>query len=306
MFRDLTKWLLFLLLCTVWGSSFILMKLGLYGNGNLPLLSPYQVAALRIFSASLVLLFFFVRAVKRIPRNAWGYIFLSGLLGNFLPAFLFCIAETRISSALTAMLNTLTPICALLAGVIIYHVPARFNQWLGVITGLAGCIILFGAADGLFSGDLSFTALVLLATVCYGLNVNMVRHKLSRIASLDIAAAAFAVFLLPSAAVLLLSGFFRLPLSNKPYLIAVSATAVLGIAGTALATIAFYKVVKLAGPVFASMVTYGIPFIAITWGIIYGETITAPEVTGLVIILAGVYIASRTKAAAPLKEAESA
>jgi drug/metabolite transporter (DMT)-like permease len=287
------KWLIFLLLCTVWGSSFVLMKLGMYGKGNILILNPFQVAALRIFSASIVLLPFFLKAFRRIPRRAWGYIFLSGMFGNFLPAFLFCIAETKIESALTAMLNTLTPISALLIGLIFYRAGVNKNQWLGVIIGFAGCYILFSADKNFASGELGYAMMVILATICYGINVNMVRNKLSSVGSLDIAAGAFTALMLPSMLVLFFTGFHQLPLNTVPYIIAVSATSVLGILGTALATVVFYKLVKLAGPVFASMVTYGIPFIAIIWGLLYGEAVNGWQVLGLVVILTGVYLAGR-------------
>jgi drug/metabolite transporter (DMT)-like permease len=74
---------------------------------------------------------------------------------------------------------------------------------------------------------------------------------------------------------------------------AVAASAVLGILGTALASVLFYILLKKAGPVFASMVTYGIPFVAVGWGISAGESITAMQVACLLVILAGVYLARK-------------
>jgi drug/metabolite transporter (DMT)-like permease len=280
----------------VWGSSFILMKLGLYANGKTQVLNPFQVAALRIFSAGIVLLLFFFKAAKKIPSKALGYIFLSGLLGNFLPAFLFCIAESRIDSSLTAMLNTLTPICALLTGILVYRSKATFNQWMGVLTGLTGCILLFEGKSTLLPGEIWYALMVIAATVCYGVNVNLVRHKLYFLASIHIAAMAFTMLLIPSALVLYVTGFFRLPLSDASHFIAVSSTSVLGTIGTALATVAIYRLVQKGGAVFASMVTYGIPFVAIFWGFIYGESIGIVQVVGLMVILAGVFMAGRLRA----------
>ncbi|MES2648681.1 MAG: DMT family transporter [Bacteroidota bacterium] len=288
----LKQWIIFILLCSIWGSSFILMKLGMYDVAGQPLLNPYQVAALRIFSAGIALIPFFLKAHRRIPAASRGYIVLSGLLGNFLPAFLFCIAETKIDSALTAMLNTLTPICALLVTAIVYHKAVGFNQWLGVLTGFAGCLLLFISKISAPAEELVYAVYVIVATICYGLNVNMVRQKLSHIASLDIAAGAFAAFIIPSALVLFATGFHELPLTTPAFAKAVAATIVLGVIGTAIASIIFYMLVKIAGPVFSSMVTYGIPFIAIFWGLLYGEQVTILQVVGLVIILSGVYLAS--------------
>ncbi|HYJ38522.1 MAG TPA: EamA family transporter, partial [Chitinophagaceae bacterium] len=70
-------------------------------------------------------------------------------------------------------------------------------------------------------------------------------------------------------------------------------SAILGITGTAMASILFYALLKKAGPVFSSMVTYGIPFVAIFWGWLAGESITLFQVICLVLILAGVYISRR-------------
>ena len=289
---NLKKWFIFLLLCTIWGSSFILMKLGMFGDDGQPLLNAYQVAALRILSAGVALVPFFLKAHRRIPAASRGNVILSGLLGNFLPAFLFCIAESKIDSALTAMLNTLTPICALIVAAVVYRKSIAFNQLVGVVIGFAGCVFLFVSKKSAPAGELVYASYVIVATVCYGLNVNMVRQKLGHISSMDIAAGAFAAFIIPSALVLFFTGFQHLPLSAPAYTQAILATVVLGIAGTAIASIIFYMLVKLAGPVFSSMVTYGIPFIAIMWGLVYGEHITFLQVIGLIIILIGVYLAS--------------
>src|SRR5687768_5602399 len=88
------KWLLFFALTVIWGSAFILMKEGMKA------LTPYQVASIRMVSAGIVLLPVGIKNFRQIPKEKIGWIFLSGMLGNFIPAFLFCIAETRITSSL--------------------------------------------------------------------------------------------------------------------------------------------------------------------------------------------------------------
>ena len=69
----------------------------------------------------------------------------------------------------------------------------------------------------------------------------------------------------------------------------------MGIAGTAIATIFFYILVKRAGVIFSSMVTYGIPFIALFWGVVAHEDLTWKEIGSLAVILAGVFIANRSE-----------
>ena len=135
--------------------------------------------------------------------------------------------------------------------------------------------------------------LVLLATVFYGLNVNMIGRNMQGVGSLNIASLAFVFLIIPSLIILYINGYFALPLGNKTILISTLASAVLGIMGTAVASILFYMLVKRAGTLFASMVTYGIPFIAVIWGVLYGEQVTFWQIGCLGIILAGVYLVNR-------------
>lgn len=262
-------------------------------HAGMPVLSAWQVAGLRIFSASLVLLPFSISAYKRIPAASRGYVILSGLLGSFFPAFLFCIAESKIESALAATINSLTPIFAILVAAVVYKKKVPAGQLLGVIIGFCGCLLLFINKLSASPSHLPYAFLVMLAALSYALNGNMVRQKLTGISSIDIAALAFAALLIPSGLVLFFSGFHQLPLLSMPFTIAIGASLVLGILGTAFASIIFYMLVKKAGPVFASMVTYGIPFIAIGWGIYFGEDIGMGQLLALIVILAGVYIAGK-------------
>jgi drug/metabolite transporter (DMT)-like permease len=287
-------WLLFISLCLIWGSSFILMKLGMFTPDHGTVLTANQVAAIRILSASLVLLAFAPGAWKRLPSTGTGiYVFLSGLLGSFFPAFLFCLAESKIDSSLAGTINAMTPIFTLLIATIFFNNKIALHKWLGIAVGFAGCLLLFVGKGTASGGSYSYAAYAVLATVFYGINVNMVRQRLMQVPSLDIAALAFSFLLLPSLAVLYFSGFFQLPLLKAPYLGAILASATLGIIGTALASVLFYILVKRAGIVFASLVTYGIPFVALGWGILYGEKIADTQMLALLIILSGVYLANQ-------------
>lgn len=290
MSNKVINWLLFIILSVIWGSSFILMKWGMNGD----LLSPYDVASIRIFSAGLVLLPFAVRAFKTIPISKWWVVILSGLLGSFFPAYLFCIAETRIDSALAGILNALTPLFTIIIGVGFFQLRASSKKWLGIILGfIALALIPFAANNSVSFKDFSYTFFVLLATVFYGVNVHLVGRYMKHIPSLHIAAMAFVFLMIPSLIILLINGYFYLPLSKPEYINATAASATLGIAGTAIASILFYMLLKQAGALFGSMVTYGIPFVAILWGLYYGESVTVLQFVCLGIILMGVYIANK-------------
>jgi len=285
----LFHWLLFLLLSLIWGSSFMLMKEGMNA------LSPGQVAALRMITAGIVLLPFAFRGLRKIPRRKIPVVILSGLLGNFFPAFLFCFSETQIDTSLAGILNALTPLFTVLVGVAFFSLKAGRNKITGVTIGFAGLCLLFTSHGRIDTSHLSYGALILLATLLYGINVNLVSRYLQGIASLDIAAVAFGVLVIPSLAILYASGYFSLPLGASAVLRSTLAGSVLGIMGTAVASILFYMLMKRAGAVFASMVTYGIPFVAVVWGIWLGETIGIIQVISMGIILCGVAVANRSE-----------
>lgn len=279
------NWLLFIILSFIWGSSFILMKEGLHS------LSAYHVASLRMLSGGIVLLPVAFSKWRSFGWTEKRWILISGLLGSFFPAYLFCIAETRVSSALAGFLNSTTPILTMMIGAVMFKVSFTRNKWIGVVAGLSGMAMLFlsEAAD---LKNFLFSLLVLIATICYAFNANIAAAKLKSIGPTNIAALAFAMLIPPSLIVLILTGFFKLDLTDQDVLYSIGASSLLGIAGTALATILFYRLLKKAGALFASMVTYGIPFVALFWGLIAGESIHLLQVIGLVVILGGVMWAS--------------
>ena len=290
------NWFLFVVLCLIWGSSFELMKLGMFENHDLskPVLSPYQVASIRIFSAGIVMLPFAFKALKSIPKNLLQYIILSGLIGSFIPAFLFCIAETKIGGGIAGSLNSLTPLFVILVGALFFNLVTNSRKIVGVLIGLMGSVFLIYAnSKDQHINHFLYIGFVILATVLYGFNVNMVVKKLTAVPSIQIAAIAFSFLIIPSLIILYFTGYFSLNLFESKYILATSASSILGILATAIASILFYSLMKKAGGLFASTVTYGIPFVAIGWGLLNGEHITILHVIGLIIILCGVYLANK-------------
>lgn len=256
-------------------------------------LSPYHVASIRIISAGLVLLPFILKAIRQIPSNKRGVVILSGLLGSFFPAYLFCIAETKIDSALAGIMNALTPLFVIIVGSAFFQLKVKPVQVLGIVIGFIGLSLLVAAGSNINFEYFSYAVLVLLATLLYGINVNMVGRHMQGIGSIEIASMAFVCLLIPCSIILYFTGYFALPLTEPDYLWSTGASAVLGIFGTAVASILFYMLLKRAGALFASMVTYGIPFVAIGWGIWGGEQVNLIQVTCCGIILVGVYLANK-------------
>lgn len=256
-------------------------------------LSPYHVASLRLMSAGIILLPFAIKAFKHIPVNKRLLVILSGLLGSFFPAYLFCVAETKIDSALAGILNALTPLFVIISGVAFFQLKVKMLQIIGILIGFVGLCLLVASGAHINLTYFGYAFLVLLATLFYGINVNMVGRHMNGIGSLEIASMAFIFLIIPCFLILFFTGYFSLPLSNEAYLISTFASSVLGIFGTAIASILFYMLVKRGGALFASMVTYGIPFVAVAWGIWGGEHVNFLQVICLTVILVGVYLANK-------------
>ncbi|MBM3444309.1 MAG: DMT family transporter [Bacteroidetes bacterium] len=283
------KWILYAALCLIWGSSFILMKEGL------ETMSPYQVASIRILCAGVFMLPFVFKAYREVPKEALWSIILSGFLGTFFPAYFFCMAQTKIDSSLAGILNALTPISTVAMGTFFFQMRVTWIKWAGMVIGFGGMLILLlNGEKGINLDHIAYSLFVIGATICYGLNVNMVNKYIQNIAPMHIASLAFSSLIVPTLVVLMATGYFTDPhLANGDWNQGTLAAGTLGLVGTGVASILFYSLMKKAGPVFASTVTYGIPFVAIGWGLTSNESITAGQWVGLVIILIGVRLANK-------------
>jgi drug/metabolite transporter (DMT)-like permease len=289
--KGFLNWFIFILLSIIWGSSFIMMKEGLLS------LSAFQVASLRVVFSGIVLLPAAIKHFKKVPSNKLGIIFLSGVLGSLLPAYLFCVAELGIDSALAGTLNSLTPIFVIITGALIFKSSTSANKILGILVAFTGSLLLLLSKGNMQeSQNLVYVSFVVLATICYGINVNMVYKHLHDIGSIQIASLALTLNAVPALIVLYFTGYFSLPLTDAGILYSTGHAAMLGVFATAIASIIFYVLVKRAGAVFASMVTYGIPVIANFWGMIYGEEVGWNQFACLLLILTGVYLANRKPA----------
>ncbi len=175
-------WLIFIILCIIWGSSFKLMK------DSTVALSGAQIAALRIFSAGIVFVPFAIFYFSKIPRQKLGLVILSAVFGNLLPAFLFAIAMTKIDGSLGGILNSLTPICVVVIGIFFFKDKIKSQKIVGVLTGFLGLVLLtivpaLTGEKSISFNNFSYTLLILLATFLYGINVNIVSHYLKGIRS---------------------------------------------------------------------------------------------------------------------------
>lgn len=283
------NWTIFILLCIIWGSSFILMK------ASKEELNWAQIASLRIFSAAVVMLPFALFYISRIPTKKIPVVILSAIVGNLLPAYLFAGAIANdVDSSLAGILNSLTPLCVVIIAIAFFKDKIQAKKILGVLIGFAGLVILTLAGGKEISFEnFQYTLLILLATVSYGFNINIVAHYLKDINPVQLAMVSITFMIIPTAIVLWQQDFLQLDFEDSNMQLALINTVALGIAGSAIATALFYLLVKKAGGLFASLVTYGIPFVALAWGFVYGENITPIQIGSLSIILVGVYLANR-------------
>jgi drug/metabolite transporter (DMT)-like permease len=282
-----SKWFFLLLLALIWGSSFILIKRGLVG------LTPYQLGAFRIFFAGLFLLIIGFNSLKSIPKQKWKYIALTALFGTFIPAFLFSIAETRLDSSISAILNSLTPLNSLILGILSFGLIFKRSQIYGVIIGFIGSILLvFNGAIHHPEQNYYFSIFVIIASICYAVNVNLVKKFLSDLSPLSITTGNFAVMILPAILILTFSGIEETIAIEKTQH-SIFFILLLGILGTGIANIIFFKLIQISSPVFATSVTYLIPIVAFFWGLLDNEMLTPVQFLGAFIILIGVYLSSK-------------
>jgi drug/metabolite transporter (DMT)-like permease len=284
--QNFTNWLLFLVLSVVWGSSFILMK------KSAEHLNGLQIGAVRIFSAGMAFLPFAVFHVAKIPLKKLGVVILTGLLGNFLPALLFATAiKGNGESSLASILNSLTPLFVIVIGVLFFKTRVQQRKIVGVLIGFAGLVIL-SLLRGPVSANDHGLLLILIATIFYGLTVNLVSHYLKGIDGFKIASVSLTVMAIPSLILLWQQNVFSIARYDEEARVSIAVACLLGVVGSAIATALYYVLIQKAGGLFASLVTYAIPVVAMIWGLLAYEDITALQVVCLAMILAGVYIAS--------------
>ena len=287
--KNLIAWALLILLAIIWGSSPILIKKALIK------LDPFEIGALRLTLASFVLFPFLAKNLKEIRRKDYLILFISGIVGNVLPYFLYPIAQTKIDSATSGVLTSLTPFFALIVGVLFYKLKATKNNIIGLVIGFIGTslLILFSSKSDGFSVDL-FGLFVVAATLLYGINLNLVKYHLNHLKPITITSFSIVSILPITVYILFYSTPFLSHFNNfNNYSLEFGYVFILGFLGTSIATIVFYNLIKIKDTVFASMVTYLMPIVAIIFGVLDGEIINAIQLFGMALIMGGVFINSK-------------
>ena len=250
--------------------------------------SSFQVGSLRILITFLVLLPIAIRNLAKLNRDNILSVLIIGFLGNAIPAFLFPVAQTKISSSLAGMLNSLSPVFTLIIGIIIYKRMAIKTQIAGVILGL------IGAAGLLYTGSFTFNLyglFVVLATILTGFSSNEV-SKVKGLNGIQVTSLAFFV-ISPVAICYLLFSDFSSALETENWVRNFIFISILAILGSATAQALFYVLIRDTSPLFASTVSYFIPIVATIWGLSDNEHLTSSMLISVIFVFVGVYIINR-------------
>ena len=279
------------ILTFIWGSSFILIKKGLIA------FNPVEVGALRIFFAYLVAVPIALKYLRGFLKKNWRKLFIYGLFGNLVPAILFASAETSLSSSLTGILNSVTPISTLIIGALFFSTAIKSKQLIGLVISFSGSVMLsFIGSEGELGSFNYYALFVIAATLCYGYTTNLVKVDLKHINSL--ALTSIALFMVGPFT------FFYLVFSDvpakvinggHPALMSLGFIFLLGAFGTTAALFLFNKLISLTTAVFAASITYLIPLTAVVWGALDGESIFVFHFIGMALVVSGVYLISKYK-----------
>ena len=283
-------WVLLIILAIIWGTSFILIKRSLVA------FDAGEVGALRMLSAGIVLLPFALLNYKKIKGKNWGILFIVGFFGSFIPAFLFAKAETHLDSSLAGVLNALTPIFVLIVGAILFTQRFSKSQVTGIIIGFLGTIFLVFAGSSGITNINFYGLFVVLATICYGFNANIIKFNITGLNALTITSISLGMVMPIALAYTLFFTDVPHQVYTEPSArISLLYVSILGVLSTAVAMGIFNKLIQITTPIFSSSVTYLIPIVAVIWGLWDGEVLLLGHYLGMLGILTGVYIANRKK-----------
>ena len=280
--RKLWHWLALILLSLIWGTSYILMKKGLES------FSPLQVGALRIVITFICLLPVALKHFNHLNKTNILSVIIIGLFGSVIPAFLFPLAETKISSSLAGMLNSMSPVFTLLFGITIYKRKLIKTQIAGVFLGL------LGATGLLYTGSFTFNIFglfVVLATILSGISSNEVSH-VKELNGIKITALSFFVTS-PVAIIYLLFSDLSVPMHTENWVRNLCFIGILAILGSAIALVIYYLLIRDTSPIFGSSVTYFIPVVATLWGLADNEHFSSSMLVSVIFIFAGVFIINK-------------
>jgi len=284
------EWSALVFLMLVWGSSFILVKKGLES------FSGMELGALRIVITFVILLPFAVTRIRTVPASSLRFFFITGLLGSGIPPFLFGVAQMHIDSFLAGVLNALTPLFTLIAGVMFFSAKATWLNVAGVLLALAGAAgLLVAVSNPQLANGTIYGLLVVVATMLYALNMNIIKKRLGGFDPLTITSLMFAGIGIPATIYLFAgTGFTQTMMTAPDAWVSFGFVAVLSVFGSAISMVVHNWLIHRTSALFASTVTYMMPIVSIFWGIADGEVFLIGYLVWIALILGGVYLTNGT------------
>ena len=301
----------FAILVLIWGSSFLFMKVGLEA------MTPIQIATMRVLTGMVVVLALLAMTGGRLPTTwrVWRHMIVIGFFLSAFPFTLFAISETRVSSALAGIGNSTTPIATVLATmVIIPNARTATRKIVAVLIGFVGVVLIAQPWTVAERPDLVGFAMAVVGGASYGVGWTYYHRFLSGadLGGLSQPAAVLVVgagFLVPASLVVwwLDRGHQATPWATHGTAdgfqawLPLLAVIALGALGTGLAFMFQYDVVRAAGPVVGSTITYLIPIVSVLLGtLVLGEHLSWSAVAGFVVVLGAALVIN-----APERRAES-
>ncbi len=288
-------WGIILILTFTWGSSYLILK-----RLEEIILDPLQVVSGRMLCAGVLLFPFGIRSIPRIPAKAWVWLILFALITNVGLTYLNALAQTQLLSAVNAMLSALTPVMTFFIAFLLYRQRMIPMQVVSLVIGLGGTLLLIFASNDDTSLSFNPYALVaVLAAVAGGLSANMIKYNLGDLKMMEIASVGFLLVMPVTACYAYESGLFE-ALSGASGVLTTTQSQdallyflFLGAFANALGIILYVRLIQLSSPVFASLVNYLVPIVALFWGIMDGEVILLVHVMAMLLIILSVWLGNR-------------
>jgi drug/metabolite transporter (DMT)-like permease len=279
---------LLLILGAIWGASFLFIEVAERA------LQPTTIMAGRLLLAAAVLVPVLLastglRRSWRALRGMWLIGLVSGVVNAALPFTLIAWGQEHVDSGTASIANASMPIfVVLLAWRVRRSESARGIRLVGVLLGFVGVGVLAGASPGGSWWAVAGTLAVVAAAFCYAAGALYAQHHIAGVPVLVFSTAQSVA----GALVLLPFGIAQLP-AETPGWKPIASVLALGVAGTAVGTLMYYRLVSLHGSGRASLVVYLLPPFALLYGAtILNESLTAQKLIGLVLILGGVALGS--------------
>ena len=284
------RWFLLLFISITWGSSFILIK------KSLLVFSPYEIGAIRVVGSGIILAAIGIPAIFQMKRGTLLWVIIAGFFGNFLPMFLFPIAQTQVSSSLAGILDSLVPIFILAFGFLLFGIKSKLTQVIGAMIGFLGATSLIYFSEGnTATSQFGYAMLIVLAGASYAVNSLIIKEKLPDLNAVKLTAAVYTFWAIPSGIILYFTGMIQTFKMQPTYVEPLFYMAFLTVFGTAIAMLLYFKLIQNTSAVFASISSYLLPVVAIIWGILDGEKFSVWYILGGILILIGIYLIREKK-----------